>query len=658
MNERDASQPPGELVLKLFEDEPVRPVRRSPPPPPPPPRRSGFEPGRFDGVLDRLPTVLTHLLIFLVPLCSSDPRSLSASLLQVFAVAAGLLYLWRRPWPALDSGERVLLGTGLVLVMGPGLLSWMGSAEMLRATTEVRAWSAWLLLFVAVALAPGATRRWPGLLWLPALLALVTFQLGIGYLWWGTGGPRAARLLLGPSLAVALFGARGSGSRWVRLPQVLAAVGIAYLLLAWQAIPEMFTFFLVALMVAPRRKTLAVTVLLVVAWWGLATPHAWLQGERAPIPALGELQARAAARAPQSLFRPEREYGWSALRVARESLPHGAGPGLEVPLLVRRPQEPNLYAVPGAFLWEGIVALGWGFFLVLAGFLLLQMLADTHQEGTRETRAARGLLLGLWLPAFFLPLSGFLASPAWWIGLGLLAALRTEAPGHGYPHRERLAVRAAGVVLALLVCVPLARQAAAHLAFPHPDRVDRITADDVGRLTWAARLEPGNGAYRFALAHAAYAANLKAAGGKSYEAVNAAVLDGLRTATEKEPYNGVYRWVYSRFLLLAGRWDEALAQQSRAIALAPGRLEYRRSMAETCENLGRLMLALEEYCACADLDPFDPSLRLSIARVLVALHHPELAKAEYLKVLRLDPGNELAMRRLLRQQGAADLGVY
>ena len=655
--ERERQLPGGEIILHV-EDGPTRPAAPSPPPLPPRRRWAPRDWSRLEGAADHALVALPHVLLFLVPLCSSDPRSLSSSLVQALAVFAGLLSLWRRPWPALGHWERVLLVGALVFLMGPGILAWNASADMLRATTQIRAWSAWVLLLCAVVLAPGAARRWPGLLWIPALLALALFQWGIGYAWWGAGAPVAARLVLGPSLAIALFSGRWSASGWLRLPQVLMAAALSLLFLAWEAVPEMFAFLLVAIMVAPRRKTLAVVSFLLVAWWAVGMPHHWLHREEALVPVLGETHARAVLAAPAPLFRPERAYGWAALRAARGQLPYGAGPGHEVPLLVRAPAGPNLYPVPGAFIWEGMVALGWGFFLALAGFLMLQALADTRQERTRQTTGARGLLFGLWLPAFFLPMSGFLANPLWWAALGMLAALRSPTPGHGYPLPARRGVRIAAGVLALLVCLPLARQTAAELAFRHPKRFDAVTAQDAGSLVWAARWEPGNGAYRFALAHAVYAGNLAAAGGKSYEAVDDTVLDELRTATEKEPYNGVYRWVYSRFLLLAGQWDEALAQQSRAIELAPERLEYRRSMAETCENLGRLMLALQEYRACADLDPFDATLRVSIARVLGALHHPELAREEYLKALRLDPGNELALHRLVRERGATDTDVY
>ncbi|MBE7560552.1 tetratricopeptide repeat protein [bacterium] len=185
------------------------------------------------------------------------------------------------------------------------------------------------------------------------------------------------------------------------------------------------------------------------------------------------------------------------------------------------------------------------------------------------------------------------------------------------------------------------------VVFAHPQDYGRSAQRT--RLRWhrARRLEPQNGAYAFGLAHAVYAANL-AEHNLRFQAVNDEVLALLSEAVAKEPYNGVYRWVYSRFLLLAGRWDAALAQEQRAIALAPRRLEYRRSMAETCENLGRLQLALAEYRACADLSPFDPELRLAIARVLVALKEPEAARLEYEKVLRLAPDDPIARSYLER----------
>ena len=339
-------------------------------------------------------------------------------------------------------------------------------------------------------------------------------------------------------------------------------------------------------------------------------------------------------------------YGWEALSIAKSALPFGKGPGHATALLGGSHLHPHPYALPGAFVWEGLCALGLGFFLALAGFLLLLVVGDHAGDGDPTAPRARAMLVGLWLLSFFVPFSGFLSNPLWWLSLGVLYSARA-GEAHGYPRSLRGAAYAGAAVMFLLCAAPLVQQVAAWRLYPHPLETPRITAGDQDRLLRAMAWEPQNGAYPFALAHALYAANQQGSR-LHFQAVNDDVLSLLAAAVAKEPYDGVYRWVYSRFLLLAGRWDAALAQEQHAIALAPQRLEYRRSMAETCENLGRLQLALGEYRACADLSPFDPELRLSIARVLVALKEPDAARQEYRKVLTLSPDDPIAKSFLER----------
>lgn len=603
-------------------------------------------PSRLSRLRSGLEALPAQLPFVLPAFYGSDLRAPGNLIIEACILAAALHLLLRRPWPVLSGWQARLVLFGLALLALPALGAWSIAAEPLRATSQLRAWAAWLLLFGVAAAGRPVARAWLPLLWLPALAAILLYRGGLAPWWWSEGTPTAARLLLAPSLALALHGSLLSSRPWMTPPRVLLGIGTASYFLLFTTGPELFAFLAVYVFVSRHRAWSLPFALFFVAWWALATPQAWLDREEAAAPILARAHAQLLAKAPRLALSPLPSYGWETLATTAGTLPFGAGPGHEAPLLARRSTLSHPSALPGAFVWEGLCALGLGFFVVLAGFLLLQGAADMGASCPRAGPPARALLLGLWLLALFVPGSGFLSSPLWWMALGALLAAR-EAEARGYPPTTHRLAQGAVVVLILVAAVPALRQVGAQLSFPRPHDTQSITAADLDRIRRARAWEPRNGAYPFALAHARYDHNLSQQNLR-FAAADEDVLALLAEAIAREPYNGIYRWVYSRFLLLAGRWDAALEEQRRAIALAPERLEFRKSMAETCENLGRLSLALEEYRACADLSPFDPELRIAIARVLLAQRRPAAAREEYRKVLRLAPDHPVATSYLQR----------
>ena len=85
-----------------------------------------------------------------------------------------------------------------------------------------------------------------------------------------------------------------------------------------------------------------------------------------------------------------------------------------------------------------------------------------------------------------------------------------------------------------------------------------------------------------------------------------------------------------------------LASLEEAARLSPDDLDIRRSYADALRTSGLLEKAREEYESCANLAPFDPSLRIAIGALWELLHYEKLALLEYEKALNLDPYSEVA----------------
>jgi tetratricopeptide (TPR) repeat protein len=589
---------------------------------------------------------MIHFLFFALPFYSSDPRSMSVLVFQAIAVASGLVLLKRRKLPDLVRWEVVLLALALLLLIIPAGLSWASSYETLRATTQIRAWGSWLLLAAAIGMGAGKAGWWASWLWLPSLLALYWQSHGGNEWWWGQGQASCAQLALMPSIALCLR-LRDGMHIVVQVLCFIAATALSLFLLIHGMSIELLVFLLVLLVASVHQRAVFIMAAIIICWWMAIEPHTWMGQEGPSVPVLARARVQLAVHLPPMPLSRENGYGWSALPAAGGALPGGAGPGHDIILLEQADKSAHPYAVPGAFVWEGIAALGWAFFAALAGFLLLLLVADQEVGETSTAKAARGFLVGLWVLCLFVPQSGPLGSPLWWAMLGLLLASQ--------PRREQtisttasISIAIPAVLIAAIVLIPLARHLMAFSVYPHPENLTTVKAEAIPRLRKAIKWEPNNGAYRFALALSVFDRNYRNSG-RPIQSMDEEVLGELRLSVEKEPYNGIYRWNYSRYLLISGHHETALRQQALAIALAPEKLRYRRRLAETYESLGRLAEALQEFEACADLSPFDPDLRLSIARVLLSMNQPERAAEEYRKVLRLRP-DEIRATSFLRDR--------
>ena len=85
-----------------------------------------------------------------------------------------------------------------------------------------------------------------------------------------------------------------------------------------------------------------------------------------------------------------------------------------------------------------------------------------------------------------------------------------------------------------------------------------------------------------------------------------------------------------------------LASLAAAVEASPHNLDTRRRYADTLKTSGALEGAREQYEACANLAPFDPSLRIAIGSIWELLHKDEFALPEYEKALKIDPLSEVA----------------
>ncbi|MFH1739455.1 MAG: tetratricopeptide repeat protein [bacterium] len=87
---------------------------------------------------------------------------------------------------------------------------------------------------------------------------------------------------------------------------------------------------------------------------------------------------------------------------------------------------------------------------------------------------------------------------------------------------------------------------------------------------------------------------------------------------------------------------QALSSLAAAVQASPSNLRIRRRYADTLRAFGLLEESREQYEACANLSPFDATLRIAIGAVWEVLHNEKLALSEYRKALTLDPQSEVA----------------
>jgi eukaryotic-like serine/threonine-protein kinase len=85
------------------------------------------------------------------------------------------------------------------------------------------------------------------------------------------------------------------------------------------------------------------------------------------------------------------------------------------------------------------------------------------------------------------------------------------------------------------------------------------------------------------------------------------------------------------------RWDEAITETRRALAISPGASEPMMSMSQYLAITGRIEEALEMARQASDLDPLNPSTHSNRARIASWAARQEEARDAYLRALELSP---------------------
>ncbi|MGV3580261.1 tetratricopeptide repeat protein [Brevundimonas sp.] len=96
-----------------------------------------------------------------------------------------------------------------------------------------------------------------------------------------------------------------------------------------------------------------------------------------------------------------------------------------------------------------------------------------------------------------------------------------------------------------------------------------------------------------------------------------------------------------------GRWEEAIAHYTSALALDPGRAGVRIQMGHGLKELGRLAEAEASYRLAAAIRPNDADVYLQIGHVLKLQGRPDDAVEAYVEALNRHPGLEPARAELI-----------
>jgi tetratricopeptide (TPR) repeat protein len=92
---------------------------------------------------------------------------------------------------------------------------------------------------------------------------------------------------------------------------------------------------------------------------------------------------------------------------------------------------------------------------------------------------------------------------------------------------------------------------------------------------------------------------------------------------------------------LAGRYDEALADYTRAIELDPSDAWAIAERGQTCRLMGRYDEALADYTRAIELDPYDAAVMAERGETFRLMGRYEEALADYTRAIELDPATDL-----------------
>ncbi|MCS7223103.1 MAG: tetratricopeptide repeat protein [Armatimonadetes bacterium] len=101
------------------------------------------------------------------------------------------------------------------------------------------------------------------------------------------------------------------------------------------------------------------------------------------------------------------------------------------------------------------------------------------------------------------------------------------------------------------------------------------------------------------------------------------------------------------YLRYEGNYEAAEEIYKKILSIAPDNAAAHCGLGLVyCFHEGRFEESLEELRKAVDLDPQNVTYRLHLAKTLTMLAYYEEAKAEFERVLELDPSNEEAIKQL------------
>ncbi len=279
---------------------------------------------------------------------------------------------------------------------------------------------------------------------------------------------------------------------------------------------------------------------------------------------------------------------------------------------------------------------GWLIGLLIVAVLFVVFLVSTPTQCPQDRshpRIWRILILIGWLVVGF-PTSFWLVSPLGWLLMGGILGLKegTEEDKRGWISDSGTYFTTTSLVPALmtaLMVVPIIQSA-------REWRAERILATQAN-LVRAAQWAP----WRADIVKKALEEQLK----RPAEERDSVTVEHLTGWLDRSGETGAaYRAEAS--LQIPGERPTP-ASLAAAVQTSPHDPDIRRRYADTLKTSGELEKAREQYEACANLAPFDPSLRIAIGSIWELLHREELALPEYEKALKLDPLSEVARIKVM-----------
>lgn len=133
----------------------------------------------------------------------------------------------------------------------------------------------------------------------------------------------------------------------------------------------------------------------------------------------------------------------------------------------------------------------------------------------------------------------------------------------------------------------------------------------------------------------------------------------LSAELNRQPNRRDLRLALANACVMAGRFDQALAEYKQLIAQEPDSADLHIRLAETYRRSGNVALAIENFRKAKQLRPNDPNAAIWLALLLHQTGREADAKAEYEQILRLQSDNAVVLNNLaylLAEQGG-DLDV-